>query len=95
MQDFGYTSFVSEWAPIMDYASADQHEPHRWFRIGRYDGRDIPGWGNLLFVPHGRERDFERALNAARRAHVRRLVAKRLPWLRPVYRKVKAARLRR
>jgi FkbM family methyltransferase len=53
MRDKGYSTFVSEWAPIKAYGREGvKGEPHQWLQCVPYPLEHEPAWGNLIFVPH-------------------------------------------
>ncbi|MEK6480098.1 FkbM family methyltransferase [Catalinimonas sp. 4WD22] len=59
MKDFGYKSFVSEWAPIKEYGiQGVNSEPHTWLQCKEYPLNHDPSWGNLIFIPNERSKDF-------------------------------------
>jgi hypothetical protein len=77
MQALGYATFVSEWAPIREYArEGAASETRTWLQCGRYPLHHEPAWGNLIFVPESRVGCFEQALEDYV-AHLRRT-----RWLR-------------
>lgn len=58
MRDHDYIAYVSEWAPIKEYAHQGMvGDPHVWRQCVRYPIDHEPAWGNLLFVP---ERDLNK-----------------------------------
>lgn len=53
MAAYGYAAFVSEWAPIKEYAREGVvSDPHTWLRCAPYPLDHEPAWGNLVFVKH-------------------------------------------
>lgn len=63
MKERGYTCFVSEWEPIVQYGIKGQTaEPHRWVQCVKYPLDHIPSWGNLIFVPEKDETKFVKTL---------------------------------
>ena len=65
MSGRGYETWVSEWAPLVDYAREGEESPHEWRGFHRYSPEGAPAHGNLLFVlPAGEQR----LLRAVRRA---------------------------
>lgn len=64
MEEQGYCVFVSEWAPIKEYAKQGQAtEAHQFLQCIPYPLNHQPSWGNLLFVRLDRKSDFEIVLN--------------------------------
>ncbi len=69
MRSFGYTAFVSAWAPITRYArDGDPGDPHTWLECASYPLSYEPAWGNLIFVPEADHDRFSRVLGAYVRA---------------------------
>lgn len=65
MANLGYVTFVSEWAPIVEYGRRDvATAPHRFLQCVPYPLDHSPAWGNLIFVPKARAAQFERTLLA-------------------------------
>lgn len=66
LQDREYAVFVSEWAPIVEYARKDRpsQHPHRFLRCARYPLDHAPAWGNLIGVLPERVKEFEQVLTA-------------------------------
>lgn len=65
MTDLGYTTLVSEWAPIVEYGRKGvTTTPHRFLQCVPYPLDHDPAWGNLIFVPKARSTQFERTLSA-------------------------------
>ena len=63
MQNQGYSTFVSEWAPIKEYGRESvKTAPHQWLQCIPYPLDHEPAWGNLIFVPHGDEAKFTKTL---------------------------------
>ena len=63
MKERGYSTFVSEWAPIQEYgregvASAS----HTWIQCVPYPLNHEPAWGNLIFVPEEDTEKFQATL---------------------------------
>ena len=58
MRGFGYVTFVSEWAPIQEYARDGQPVSHHWIQCLPYPLSHEPAWGNLIFIPIGEEIKF-------------------------------------
>ncbi len=99
MKALGYGAYISEWAPIEEYAQEGMScEPHKWLRCVPYPLGHEPAWGNLIFVP---EKDLARlsrtlemyltSLNspmtlAERMGGIKALVGK-IPGARWLYRK--------
>ena len=85
----GYSAFVSEWAPINEYAREGvSTAPHRWLGCGPYPLDHAPAWGNLIFVPKARAADFEQTL----KNYLEDLRRNRPGWLRSVARRIPGAR---
>jgi FkbM family methyltransferase len=64
MTRFEYSTFVSEWAPIVEYARKGEiNKKHRWIRCLPYPIDHEPSWGNLFFVPTINFAKFERLLS--------------------------------
>jgi FkbM family methyltransferase len=51
LADFGYTTLVSEWAPIIEYARKGVPTTHRFLQCVPYPLDRNPAWGNLIAVP--------------------------------------------
>ena len=65
MIDLGYATFVSEWAPIVEYGRKGvATAPHRFLQCVLYPLDHDPAWGNLIFVPKARAAQFGRTLSA-------------------------------
>jgi FkbM family methyltransferase len=65
MIDLGYATFVSEWAPIVEYGRKGVATvPHRFLQCVPYPLDHDPAWGNLIFVPKVRSTQFECVLSA-------------------------------
>jgi FkbM family methyltransferase len=65
LKEQGYTAFVSEWAPIQEYAREGiATEPHIWLRCVPYPLDHEPAWGNLIFVPDSDREKFSKTLQA-------------------------------
>ena len=65
MSTYGYCAFVSEWAPIGEYARKGcEHEPHTWIRVKPYPLENEPSWGNLIFVKNADKSNFTSFLHA-------------------------------
>jgi len=65
MANLGYATFVSEWAPIVEYGRKGvATAPHRFLQCVTYPLDHDPAWGNLIFVPKDRAVQFECALSA-------------------------------
>lgn len=80
MKERGYTTFVSEWAPIKEYAREGiAGEPHVWLQCVEYPQDHEPAWGNLIFVPDGDTDKFRATLESYLR-HVPR--SERSGWIR-------------
>lgn len=74
MEERGYCVFVSEWAPIKEYAKQGQAtEAHKFLQCTPYPLNHQPSWGNLLFVRRDRRSDFEIVLNR----YIERLTAQK------------------
>lgn len=64
MDGLGYTTFVSEWAPIVEYGRKGVPISHTFLQCEPYPLDHDPAWGNLFFVPSGKVVQFRRALGA-------------------------------
>lgn len=64
MQEHGYTAFVAEWSPIIEYGRPGVACSHTFLRCQRYPLDHSAAWGNLIFVPHTQATQFERTLAA-------------------------------
>ena len=65
MKEQGYTAFISEWAPIKEYAREGiETEPHIWLRCVPYPLDHEPAWGDLIFVPDSDRKKFLKTLQA-------------------------------
>jgi len=63
MKTLGYSAFISEWAPIEEYAQEGMtYEPHKWLQCVPYPLEHNPAWGNLIFVPEKDQIRFSRTL---------------------------------
>jgi FkbM family methyltransferase len=63
MQEQGYTTFVSEWAPFQDYGrKGSATTSHTWIQCVPYPLDHTPAWGNLIFVPHTQVNTFKSTL---------------------------------
>ena len=65
MDKRGYSSFVSEWDKITEYAIEGQKSnQHSWIRCVKPEEiNNSPAWGNLIFVPKNDELKFEKKLH--------------------------------
>lgn len=89
MAERGYLGFVSEWAQVTEYArEGESTQPHRWIGCSPYPLDHEPVWGNLIFVPKGRARDFEKALQR----YLRTLSRTESGWFRSAAQKIPGAR---
>ena len=64
MDGLGYATFVSEWAPIVEYGRKGVPISHTFLQCEPYPLDHDPAWGNLFFVPSGHVVQFRRALAA-------------------------------
>ena len=65
MKERGYVTFVSEWAPIKEYARQDMpSSPHVWIQCVPYPLDHTPSWGNLIFVPESDRDKFSATLES-------------------------------
>ena len=64
MDGLGYATFVSEWAPIVEYGRKGVPVSHTFLQCVPYPLDHDPAWGNLFFVPSGQVVQFQRALAA-------------------------------
>lgn len=55
---YGYTAFVAEWAPIIEYARPGKPSSHTFLQICPYPLDHEPAWGNLIWVPTERADTF-------------------------------------
>jgi FkbM family methyltransferase len=62
MDGLGYATFVSEWAPIVEYGRKGVPMSHRFLQCVVYPLDHDPAWGNLFFVPRGRAVEFRGVL---------------------------------
>jgi len=63
MKQWGYMAYVSEWAPIKEYAREGvTSESHDWIRCTPYPVGRLPAWGNIIFVPDEDADKFKVAL---------------------------------
>ena len=61
----GYSTFVSEWSPIIEYAHKNRvSSSHGFLQCDRYPLDHEPASGNLIFIPGTRVTQFERALSS-------------------------------
>lgn len=89
MADRGYSAFVSEWAPVTEYArEGELTSPHSWLGCSVYPLDHEPAWGNLIFVPNERVAEFEQTLVS----YLRTLAGSRPHWLRSMAGKIPGAR---
>jgi len=63
MSGFGYSSWVSEWTPLVEYAGAEGagESGPEWLGLRRYDSARRPAHGNLFFVSPADVRSLRRA----------------------------------
>jgi FkbM family methyltransferase len=99
MKQRGYVSFISEWAPIQEYAREGvEGDSHIWIACERYPLKHDPAWGNMFFVPEDHAEEFEDALQqflaspgaakpAKRAIAVRRWISK-IPGSQFIYNKI-------
>jgi FkbM family methyltransferase len=72
MEERGYMSFVSEWAPIKEYGREGiEGEPHTWLRCMPYPLDHDPAWGNLIFISHSERDRFKATLESYRKRKTR------------------------
>lgn len=64
MDGLGYATFVSEWAPIVEYGRKGVPISHTFLQCEPYPLDHDPAWGNLFFVLSGQVVQFRRALAA-------------------------------
>jgi FkbM family methyltransferase len=64
MDSLGYATFVSEWAPIVEYARKGKPVSHSFLRCVPYPLDHHPSWGNLFFVPSDQVVQFRVTLSA-------------------------------
>lgn len=64
MADFGYTTYISEWAPLAEYAKKGEGNSQTWIGYDKYPMDHEPAWGNLFFVPSGLTGRFESTIEA-------------------------------
>jgi FkbM family methyltransferase len=64
MDNWGYFTFVSEWAPIVEYGRRGMPVSHRFLQCVPYPLDHEPAWGNLFFVPRGRAAEFRGVLSS-------------------------------
>lgn len=64
MAEQGYATFVSEWAPIKEYAREGMAVSHVWLQCAPYPLNHEPAWGNLIFVPTADINKFKATLRA-------------------------------
>jgi len=62
MDSLGYATFVSEWAPIVEYGRRGMPVSHSFLQCVPYPLDHEPAWGNLFFVPRGRTAEFRGVL---------------------------------
>ena len=62
MDNLGYFTFVSEWAPIVEYGRRGMPVSHSFLQCVPYPLDHEPAWGNLFFVPRGRAEEFRGVL---------------------------------
>lgn len=92
LRDREYAVYVSEWAPIVEYARKDRTgEPHRFLQCVQYPLGHAPAWGNLIGIVPNLVSEFKGAL-ARYLAELcswnllLRRVAHRIPGTRATYR---------
>lgn len=97
MKERGYTAFVSEWAPIKEYARKGiVGTPHAWLQCVPYPLNHEPAWGNLIFVLDCDKDKFRATLEsylrkvkrAERIVRVRNRI-KQVPYAMELYRLIK------
>ena len=64
MDGLGYATFVSEWAPIVEYARKGKPVSHSFLRCVTYPLDHEPSWGNLFFVLSDQVVQFRKTLSA-------------------------------
>lgn len=64
MEDFGYTTYISEWEPIEEYAIEHEASSHKWIQCIRYPLDHEPAWGNMIFVLKENTEKFDNALRS-------------------------------
>ena len=64
MDRLGYLTFVSEWAPIVEYGRRGMPVSHSFLQCVPYPLDHEPAWGNLFFVPRGRAAEFSGVLSS-------------------------------
>jgi FkbM family methyltransferase len=72
MEERGYMSYVSEWAPIKEYGREGiEGESHTWLRCTPYPLDHDPAWGNLIFIRHNEKDRFKATLESYRKRKAR------------------------
>lgn len=64
MDSLGYATFVSEWAPIVEYARQGKPVSHSFLQCVPYPLDHDPSWGNLFFVLSDQVVQFRKTLSA-------------------------------
>ncbi len=64
MDQLGYATFVTEWAPIVEYGRKGVPVSHSFLQCASYPLDHDPAWGNLFFVPVGQVAQFRKTLAA-------------------------------
>jgi hypothetical protein len=62
MKQLGYSAFISEWAPINEYAHSNSSESHKFLQCVPYTPEANPAWGNVVFVSNRRVEEFQLVL---------------------------------
>jgi FkbM family methyltransferase len=93
MQSYGFTTFVSEWAPFKEYARKGQNKnPHRWIQCCEFPASHEPAWGNLIFVDRTDAIKFKNCLNNfINKADINQI--RRFSWIRRVLSRIPGTRI--
>ena len=59
----GYTTFVFEWTPIIEYGTKDKPNPTQFIGFSEYPLAHQASWGNLIFVPTNKANAFPHIVN--------------------------------
>jgi len=93
VNQFGYKAYVSEWAHIVEYArKGEEPVAHKFIQCRSYPlGHNI-AWGNLIFIPSTKIKQFEHALSEylkhlKRKKNIEKVrsIFKKLPGIKPLY----------
>lgn len=82
MQARGYETWVSEWAPLVEYGKTDEKSSHKWMGFHAYDVNGAPAHGNLLFVQPADSQKLKNTVRRVKRQAATRSVLRSIPGAR-------------